>query len=119
MSHYRLVLALVLPLAVLTCNDPAPARVEQGDAVRCCFLVPYDGLAGAEQVEECMPRPVCAGPGQDDTEEVCDPLSCKSGDATPYGHKGPSGTTTVTGNCTFDVQRTTVEHGACRDLSHT
>jgi hypothetical protein len=112
--RFVLALALVAPAAgMVTCKEPEPLRVEPGDAVRCCFFVPYDGLAGAEQTEECMPHPVCAGPGHADTEDVCLPLACKSGDATPYGRSGPSGTTVVTGSCTFDVRRTTVEHGAC------
>lgn len=115
MSHHRLVLALVAPLAVLTCNEPKPLPVEPSDAVRCCFLVPYDGLAGSEQASECMTHLVCPQLGEDDTEDVCDPLSCKSDDIMPYGHPGPSGTTIVTGNCTFDVRLTTVEHGGCRE----
>jgi hypothetical protein len=112
--RFVLALALVAPAAgMVGCKEAKPLQVEPGDAVRCCFLVPYDGLAGPEQVEECMPHSVCAGPDHDDTEDVCMPLACESGDATPYGRTGPSGTTVVTGSCTFDVPRTTVERGGC------
>ncbi len=115
LQRFVLILGIAPIVGLATCREPEPLKVEAGDAVRCCFLVPYDGLAGTEQEEQCLPQPVCAGPDHEDTEDVCKPLACESGDETPYGRPGPSGNEEVSGNCTFDVRRTTVQHGACGD----
>jgi len=114
MRPHHVVLLVVASLGLLACNEPDRVlRVAPNDAVRCCFYVPYDGLVAPVLDEQCLPRPVCPRPGDENAEDVCMPLACKSGDDSPYGRSGPKGTVAITGNCTLDVEHTRIEPGGC------
>lgn len=99
--------AYVFVAALLAASLPGckktPKPVNSNDGVRCCFLVPYEGLNG-QTIEDpqCKTDLVCPKPGDENTDDVCKPLACKTGDVNPYGGPGPGGASVASGNCTVD-----------------
>lgn len=84
------------------------------DGVRCCFFVPYEGLNGQTiSQSQCKVDLVCPKAGDKDTDDVCKPLACKTGDVNPYGVLGPGGASAVSGNCTVDSDPIQVIKDGC------
>jgi hypothetical protein len=102
MRASRFLFVAALAAAFASCKKTTP--VDADDGVRCCFLVPYEGLNGQTiNQSQCKVDLVCPKPGDENTDDVCKPLACKTGDVNPYGIPGPGGASAVSGNCTVDL----------------